>query len=215
MVSLGAVAAVAAIALGMVLTPGPNMFYLVSRTLNQNRRAGLVSLAGTAAGFVVYMLATVAGLTAVFALVPAAFTALKIAGACYLLYLAWQAFRPGGGSPFDPQPAPALSYSRLFTMGMFTNLLNPKVAIFYVSLLPQFVDPSRGNLTTQLLLLGLTQVTIALTINGSIVIGAASLSGFLKRRPTWMRIQRAIMGTVLAAFAVRMALDPTRAAATP
>lgn len=213
MVSIGAVAGVAAIAIGMVLTPGPNMFYLVSRTLNQNRRAGLVSLAGTAAGFVIYLLATIAGLTAIFALVPAAFTALKIAGALYLLYLAWQAFRPGGASPFSPQPSAALSYSRLFTMGMFTNLLNPKIAIFYVSLLPQFIDTGKGDIVGQSLVLGLTQVAIALTVNGIFVMTAASLSGFLRRRPTWMRVQRAVMGTVLAGFAVRMAFDPTRAGA--
>ncbi|ADD44051.1 LysE family translocator [Stackebrandtia nassauensis] len=215
MVSLGAIAGVAAIALGMVLTPGPNMFYLVSRTLNQNRRAGLVSLTGMAAGFVIYLLATIAGLTAVFALVPAAFFVLKIAGAAYLLYLAWQAFRPGGASPFSPEPSPAQSYTRLFTMGMVTNLLNPKIAIFYVSLLPQFVDPHAGNLVGQSLALGLTQVAIALTVNGLIVVCASGLAGFLKRRPTWMRAQRAVMGTVLAAFAVRMAFDPTRASATP
>lgn len=210
MVSFGAVAGVAIIALGMVLTPGPNMFYLVSRTLNQTRRAGLVSLAGTAAGFVFYLVATIAGLTAIFAMVPAAFTVLKIAGAIYLLYLAWQAFRPGGASPFNPQPSPALSYSRLFTMGMFTNLLNPKIAIFYISLLPQFIDTAKGDIVGQSLVLGLTQVAIALTINGAIVLTAASLSGFLRRRPTWMRAQRAVMGSVLAVFAVRMALDPSR-----
>lgn len=214
MVSIEAIIAVAVIEIGLVLTPGPNMFYLISRTLNQNRRAGLVSLAGTAAGFVVYLLAGIAGLTAVFTLVPAAYTALKIAGAVYLLYLAWQALRPGGASPFDPRPAAALSYSRLFTMGMFTNLLNPKIAIFYVSLLPQFIDPARGHIAAQSLILGLTQIAIALLFNGAFVVAAASLAGFFKRRPGWMRAQRAVMGTVLAGFAVRMAFDPTRADAT-
>ncbi|MEV4679165.1 LysE family translocator, partial [Actinomadura sp. NPDC049382] len=144
MISLTAAAAVAAFALGLVLTPGPNMIYLVSRTVTQGRRAGLVSLGGVAAGFVLYVAAATAGLTAVFTLVPALYTAIKIGGAAYLLWLAWQAVRPGGTAVFAPRELPADPPRRLFTMGLVTNLLNPKIAILYVSLLPQFADPARG-----------------------------------------------------------------------
>ncbi len=89
------------VALGMVLTPGPNMVYLVSRSICQGRMAGLVSLAGVAAGFVFYMLCAAFGITALVMAVPFAYDALRIAGALYLLWLAWQAVRPGGRSPFE------------------------------------------------------------------------------------------------------------------
>ena len=212
MISLTAAAAVAAFALGLVLTPGPNMIYLVSRTVTQGRRAGLVSLGGVAAGFVLYVAAATAGLTAVFTLVPALYTAIKIGGAAYLLWLAWQAVRPGGTAVFAPRELPADPPRRLFTMGLVTNLLNPKIAILYVSLLPQFADPARGNIALQIMLLGLVQITIAITVNGLIVLGAGGIAGFLARRPGWRRVQRYLMGTVLGALAVRMATDNARPA---
>src|SRR5215213_6346673 len=115
----------ALVALGLVLTPGPNMIYLVSRSITQGRGAGLLSLLGVAAGFLVYLAAAVAGIATVFANVPVAYTGLKIAGGVYLLYLAWQALRPGGTTVFAPKELPVDGPQRLFVMGMVTNLLNP------------------------------------------------------------------------------------------
>ncbi|WP_221331050.1 LysE family translocator [Phytomonospora endophytica] len=197
----------------MVLTPGPNMIYLVSRSITQGRRAGLISLGGVAVGFVVYVIATAAGLAAVFALVPAVYTALKIAGAGYLLYLAWQALKPGGKAVFAPKDLPVDSPRKLFTMGLVTNLLNPKIAILYVSLLPQFIDPEGAPVALQSLELGLVQITIAITVNGLIAMGAGSIARFLGKRPLWMRAQRWVMGTVLAALALKLATDRTKAVA--
>ncbi|MEO3781105.1 LysE family translocator [Micromonospora sp. B11E3] len=214
MVEAAAVLGIALVALGLVLTPGPNMLYLVSRSVTQGRRAGLVSLAGVAVGFGVYLTAAVAGIATVFVLVPTLYAAVKLAGAAYLLWLAWQAVRPGGRSAFAPTPLPPDPPRRLFTMGLVTNLLNPKIAILYVSLLPQFVDPQRGHVAAQSLLLGLVQIAIALTVNALIVLTAGSIASFLGRRPTWLRIQRYVMGTVLAALAVRIAADRSRAAVT-
>ncbi|WP_433393843.1 LysE family translocator [Micromonospora sp. KLBMP9576] len=212
MVGTGALVGIALVALGMVLTPGPNMVYLVSRSVTQGRRAGLVSLLGVAAGFGVYLAAAVAGIATVFVLVPALYTAVKLAGAGYLLWLAWQALRPGGQSPFAPVALPPDPTRRLFTMGLVTNLLNPKIAILYVSLLPQFIDPARGHVAAQSLLLGLTQIVVALTVNTLIVFGAGALADFFARRPLWLRVQRLVMGTVLAGLAVRIATDRSRAA---
>ncbi|WP_396448526.1 LysE family translocator [Actinomadura sp.] len=206
MISLTAAAAVAAFALGLVLTPGPNMIYLVSRSVTQGRRAGLVSLGGVAAGFLVYVAAATAGLTAVFTLVPAVYTVIKLAGAAYLLWLAWQALRPGGTTAFAPKELPADPPRRLFTMGLVTNLLNPKIAILYVSLLPQFADPGRGHMAVQIMLLGLLQITIAITVNGLIVLGAGGIAAFLARRPGWQRVQRYLMGSVLAGLALQIGL---------
>ena len=213
MIGTGAAIGIAAVALGLVLTPGPNMIYLVSRSVTQGRRAGLISLAGVAAGFLVYLLAATAGIATVFAVVPAVYTAIKFAGAAYLLWLAWKAVRPGGESAFAPKPLPPDRPRRLFSMGLVTNLLNPKIAILYVSLLPQFVDPARGHVGTQSLLLGLIQIGIALSVNALIVLTAGSVSAFLARRPGWLRVQRYVMGTVLAGLAVRIAADRSRAVA--
>ncbi|GAB3117482.1 LysE family translocator [Streptomyces calidiresistens] len=193
------------VALGLVLTPGPNMVYLVSRSVVQGRRAGLISLLGVAAGFLVYLIAAAAGIATLFAHVPVAYTAVKIAGALYLAYLAWTTLRPGGTSAFDPRPLPPDRPRKLFTMGLVTNLLNPKIAILYVSVLPQFVDPERGSVALQSLLLGLIQIVIAVTVNGLIAVGAGSVSTFLRSRPTWLRLQRYVMGTVLAGMAVHVA----------
>lgn len=215
-VSTGALLGIGLVALGLVLTPGPNMVYLVSRSVAQGRRAGLVSLLGVAAGFGVYLAAAVAGLATVFVLVPTLYAVVKLAGAGYLLWLAWRTLRPGGHSPFRPAPLPPDPPRRLFTMGLVTNLLNPKIAILYVSLLPQFIDPTRGHLATQSLLLGLTQIAVALSVNALIVLSAGALAGFFARRPVWLRVQRWVTGTALAALAVRIAADRSRAAvATP
>ncbi|MEU1753515.1 LysE family translocator [Micromonospora matsumotoense] len=212
MVTVGAVLGIALVALGLVLTPGPNMVYLVSRSVSQGRRAGLVSLLGVAAGFGVYLAAAVAGIATVFVLVPALYTAVKLAGAGYLLWLAWRTWRPGGRSAFTPQALPVDRPRRLFAMGLLTNLLNPKIAILYVSLLPQFVDPARGDVAVQSLLLGGTQIIVALAVNTLIVLTAGSVSAFLVRRPGWARAQRWVTGSVLAALAVRIAADRSRAA---
>lgn len=215
MVSGAAMAGIAVIGLGLVLTPGPNMIYLVSRSITQGRRAGLISLIGIAAGFLVYLAAAAAGIATVFASVPAAYTALKLAGAAYLLYLAWQAVRPGGTSVFAPVVLPPDPPRRLITMGLVTNLLNPKIAVLYVSLLPQFVDPERGSVALQSLVLGSTQITVALIVNALIVVFAGGLATFLAARPTWLRIQRYLMGGVLGALAVRLATDRSPHTATP
>lgn len=200
----------ALLALGLVLTPGPNMVYLVSRSLSQGRRAGLVSLCGVGLGFMFYVLCTAFGLTALLMSVPYAYDALRIGGAAYLLYLAWQAVRSGGHSPFEVRELAPSSPRQLFGMGLLTSLLNPKIAMFYVSLLPQFIDPARGSVLAQALTLGFTQVFISLLVNGLIAVTAGTIAGFLARNPLWLAAQRWLMGLVLAGLAVRLALDTRR-----
>jgi threonine/homoserine/homoserine lactone efflux protein len=213
-ITLHAALGVAAIELGMVLIPGPNMIYLVSRSVTQGRRAGLLSLAGVACGFLVYLVAATAGVATVFAVVPALYTALKLAGAAYLLWLAFQAVRPGGRPVFALRALPADPPGKLFTMGLVTNLLNPKIAILYVSLLPQFVDPARGGVAAQSFALGLVQIIIAITVNGLIALCAGSIARFLGERPGWLKAQRYVLGTVLGGLAVRIAADRSRAVAS-
>lgn len=210
MPSLPAFLAFSLICLGMVLTPGPNMIYLVSRSICQGPMAGLISLGGVALGFVVYMLLTAFGITVLLLAVPFAFEVLKFCGALYLGWLAWLALRPGGRSPFQVRDLPADSPRKLFVMGLVTNLLNPKVAILYMSLLPQFIDPTRGSVLLQSLVLGFTQIVIGVTGNGLIALSAGTIALFLAGRPFWMVVQRWLMGTVLAALAIRMVTEAQR-----
>lgn len=202
--------AFALVALGLVLTPGPNMLYLVSRSISQGRKAGLVSLVGVVLGFIVYMLFAAFGITALLMTVPLAYDALRFGGALYLWYLAWQALKPGGRSPFQVRDLPADSPKQLIVMGFLTNLLNPKAAVLYLSLLPQFISPERGNVLGQSLVLGFTQIAISLSINAVIAIMAGTIAGFLAGRPVWLVVQRWLMGTVLAGLAVRMATEARR-----
>ena len=186
------------------------MMYLVSRSLCQGRRAAMVSLWGVGLGFLMYMLAAALGITALLFAVPLAYDALRLTGAAYLLYLAWQALRPGGRSPFQVRDLPVDSNRRLFAMGFVTNLLNPKAAMLYLSLLPQFIDPARGNVLTQSLVLGCVQIIISLSLNASIATAAGTIAAFLGTRPLWMVVQRWLMGTVLAGLGLRMAFESRR-----
>ncbi|MFU9138492.1 LysE family translocator [Erwinia tasmaniensis] len=196
----------AAIALGLVLTPGPNMIYLISRSLCQGRRAGYISLSGVALGFIFYMLCAAMGITALIMAVPLAYDALRIVGALYLLYMAWQAIF-GGRSPFQLRNLPPDSDPKLFTMGLLTNLLNPKTAVIYLSLLPQFIRPEQGQVLMQSLILGFTQIVTSIIVNSMIIFAAGTIASFLAQRPGWQKLQRGIMGTVLAGLAVRMVME--------
>jgi threonine/homoserine/homoserine lactone efflux protein len=198
------------VSLGMALTPGPNMIYLVSRSICQGRTAGLISLGGVALGFVFYMLCAALGITALLLAVPFAYDALRFGGALYMLWLAWQAVKPGGRSPFQVRDLPADSPRKLFAMGFVTNLLNPKIAVLYLSLLPQFIDPQHGNVLGQSLVLGSVQIGFSLTVNSMVAMMAGSIAVFLAKRPAWMVVQRWMMGTVLAGLAVRMATEARR-----
>src|ERR1700692_3938703 len=178
------------VALGMVLTPGPNMIYLISRSICQGRAAGIISLGGVALGFVFYMMCAALGITALVMAIPLAYDALRIGGALYLLYLAWQAVKPGGRSPFHVRDLPRDTPRRLFTMGLLTNMLNPKATLMYLSLLPQFIHPERGSVLTQSLVLCATQITISVAVNSLIVFMAGGIAAFLGSRPTWLLVQR-------------------------
>lgn len=203
----------ALIALTMALTPGPNMVYLVSRSLAQGWRAGFVSLAGTATGFLTYMTMANLGLAVVFVAVPWTYLVVKAGGAAYLLYLAWRSLRPGGTALFEARDLAPDPPARLFRMGLLTNLLNPKAAIMYLALIPQFVVPDQGHVLVQGFVLGGVQVGISCVVNALVICAAGAIATFLATRPVWLRWQRRIMGTTLGGLAVHLGLSgPARAA---
>ncbi|ENZ82409.1 MULTISPECIES: LysE family translocator [Caulobacter] len=195
------------ICLGMALTPGPNMLYVVSRSISQGRWAGVVSLIGTAAGFIVYLVCASLGITALLMAAPIAYDVLRFGGALYLGWLAWHAIKPGAAAPFQVRDLPKDSPRKLIAMGFLTNLLNPKAAMLYLSLLPQFIHPEHGHVLTQSLALGLSQILVSMTVNGTICFAAGTIAAFLSARPGFALIQRWLMATVLGGLALRMATE--------
>lgn len=197
-------------ALLMVLTPGPNMIYLISRSICQGKKAGVISLCGVMFGFLVHMFAAAIGVTALFLTIPVAYEILKWAGAAYLLYLAWQAVKPGARSPFEAKNLPVDPPRKLFLMGFITNVLNPKIAVFYLSIFPQFVSPEHGSVFTQSIVLGITQISVSFVVNLAIALSAAQLAAWFLRNPRLLAAQRYFMGFVLAGLAVRLAAEQRR-----
>ena len=191
----------------LAITPGPNLLYLVSRTLCQGRRAGIVSLAGTSFGFVFHVFAAALGLSAIFLTVPLLYDAMRYLGAAYLLWLAWDALRPGGRALFSPRTLPPDPPARLFRLGVLTSVLNPKVAMFYLALFPQFIDATRGSVLLQGLMLGFLQIAINTLGDLCFVLAAGAITGWLARRPLWTALQRWVLGVVLAGIALRLAVD--------
>jgi threonine/homoserine/homoserine lactone efflux protein len=187
----------------MVLTPGANMLYLVSRSICQGKIAGMISLIGVVCGFVFYMLAVTFGLTAIFTKAPYLYEVIKILGAIYLAWLAWKAIT-AKNVLLTAKELPKDSVLKLFSMGFLTNLLNPKVAVFYISLLPQFIKPEKGSVILQSLFFGFTQILISFVINTVIVLTAATIFNFFNSNPKWATYQKWTMGLVLWGLAIKL-----------
>ena len=195
--------------IALIATPGPNVLYLVSRTLAQGRVAGLVSLAGTSTGFLCHVLAAALGLSALLAAVPVAYDTIRIAGALYLAWLAWSTWR----SPAlvaTPGVTSAAPNAKLYRDGVVTAVLNPKVAMFQLALFPQFIDPGRGSVLAQSLILGATQVVINVVGDSVFVFAAAGVRRWFATRPAWSVWSKRALAGVFAALAARLAFDERR-----
>jgi threonine/homoserine/homoserine lactone efflux protein len=194
----------------LAITPGPNMVYVMSRSIAQGRGAGLISLAGVMLGYLFYMFSAAFGVTALVLDVPGASAALGATGALYLVYLAWQAVKPGGRSPFEVRRLAQEPPLRLLAMGATTSLLNPKLAMLFISLLPQFIDHRRPDVFGQSLTLGSLLIAAFALANGLVAIGSGELSRFLDGRPRLLLAQRWTMGAMLAALGTSLAVDTAR-----
>lgn len=193
-----------AASLALALTPGPNWLYLVSRTVAQGRRAGLASWCGTTAGLVVHVLLAASGLTALLALVPAAYHAIRLIGAAYLLWMAWDLMRaPPTDAPRGAvEPLPVRVMLR---QAWLTSVLNPKVAVFYVAFLPQFIDAS-GSVLAQTLTLGAINVAMVATADVILILVAARVAAALGVGSRVLFGRRAL-GAVFAGLAGWLAFD--------
>jgi threonine/homoserine/homoserine lactone efflux protein len=190
--------------LALVVAPGPNLVYIVTRSVSQGRRAGLVSAVGVEAGTLVHITAAAVGLSQLVATSALAFSVVKYAGAAYLLYLGLRALRRREGLDLSAA-ARSLRLPRVFRDGIIVNVLNPKVALFFLAFLPQFIDPARGASATQILALGVVFFGIALTMDVLYAIVAGALRGWLRRRPAYLRRQRFVVGGVYLALGVSAA----------
>lgn len=198
-------------ALVLVISPGPNMIYLISKSITQGKKSGFISLAGVVCGFLFHIVMVSFGLTAVLLAVPFAYTVLKAVGTVYLLYLAYQAIKPNSKNIFDVEQSSSYdSPKKLFTVGFLTNVLNPKVAIFYLSFFPQFIKPEYGSVFTQSLELGVVQVFVSFSVNFVIVLTAARVAVFFSHNPTWIKVQKWFMASVLTYLAVKMAFSKAK-----
>ena len=190
-------------ALALNLTPGPDMLYVAARSTGEGRRAGIVSALGIGAGTLFHIAALALGLSALLAAVPAAYDAVRYVGAAYLLWLGVRALvRPGPVAATAVAPAPL---GVVFRQGVVTNVLNPKVALFFLAFLPQFVDPARGDPVVQTIALGLLFDVQGTVVNVLVALAASRLAGRLRSEGAGRALRRAT-GGVFVLLGVRLAV---------
>ena len=189
------------------VSPGPDMIYIVTRTVAQGRRAGFLSTFGVCSGALVHVAAAALGLSVVLATSAVAFTVVKYAGAAYLVYLGIRAFRSRGGIEIEPGRVKAAGGWRIYREGVFIDVLNPKTALFFMAFLPQFVVPGSGYETLQFFALGLTVIAIALVWEGFLVLVANGLTRRLRASRTVTRWLNRSLGAVFVLLGIRLALE--------
>ena len=192
--------------LALLLAPGPAVLYIVARSIDQGRLAGLVSVLGISAGAQVHVLAAALGISALLAASALAFSIVKYAGAAYLIYLGLHKLFFEKTSPAEFEPPQAQPLGRIFTQGFIVNLLNPKLALFFLAFLPQFIDPALGPVGLQFLLLGLIFTAIALVSDSGYALLAGTARSWLRARPGFSRGQRVASGGVYVALGLAAAL---------
>ena len=189
----------------LIISPGPDMIYVITRGMTHGRRAGVLSAAGVVCGILVHTTAAALGLTLIFQTSAFAFLFVKLAGAAYLLYLGNQAWREK--STFRLQASPtATSSSALFWQGVLSNVLNPKIAIFFLAFLPQFVDQGSTQVTGQMLFLGLTFACFGLCFLLVVGYSSGTIGRWLTSRPQYARVFQRVAGGLLIGLGIRLAL---------
>jgi threonine/homoserine/homoserine lactone efflux protein len=209
MPSLSALLAFGAASLALIIVPGPAVLYIVARSVEQGRAAGLVSVLGIETGGLVHVAAAVIGLSALVASSAVGFSVVKYAGAAYLIVLGIRKLRERD-QPTEVAATVPISLARTYFQGMVVNVLNPKTALFFLAFLPQFVDPERGQVGLQTLVLGLLFIAIATFSDGMYAMVAASISARLRVSARFSRRQRYVSGAVYLGLGATAALGGHR-----
>jgi threonine/homoserine/homoserine lactone efflux protein len=192
-------------ALAILVVPGPAVVYIVTRSVDQGRGAGLASVIGIHVGTLVHLAAATVGLSAILVSSATAFTIVKVLGALYLIVIGIRTLL-GRADPADTDPQrPPRRRRRDFAEGVVVNILNPKTALFFLAFLPQFVDPARGQASLQILVLGLTFMLLGLVTDSIWALAAGSAGETLRRSRRWARVQRYVSGSVFLALGVATA----------
>ena len=186
------------------LAPGPDNIFVLTQSALRGKIAGLLVTLGLCTGLVGHTAAVAFGVAVIFQASALAFTALKLVGAGYLIYLAWQAFR-ASAEKISAGRQNGLSHGKLYRRGIVMNITNPKVSIFFLAFLPQFADPAHGSLTVQMLLLGGVFIVSTILVFGSIALLAGSIGQWLNRSPTTQVVMNRVAGTVFVGLALKLA----------
>jgi threonine/homoserine/homoserine lactone efflux protein len=202
----------AAAALALVVMPGPNLLYIITRGIQQGRRAAVMSLLGVEAGMVVHILLATLGLSALVARSPVLYDVIRYAGAAYLVWMGVSLLRKRHAEVADAAALRPASMRRLFLHGFAINMLNPKVILFVLALLPQFVDPARGSTAAQMLVLGAVFIAIALVSDTAYAIASGSLGAWLKGHPGSERHRDRASGIVYLVLGLVVALTGSSSA---
>ena len=188
----------------IAITPGPDMALFISRTVAGGRRAGFAAMLGASAGLIMHALLAAFGLSALLAASATAFTAVKIAGAVYLVWLAIGALRHGSSFHVQEATQEQRPFSRDFLVGLGINLTNPKVVMFFVTFLPQFVEAGDAEASARLLFLGLWFLMIGMPVSGAIIVMAGRFTAFMQSSPRVMRSFDYGFAALMTAFAAKL-----------
>ncbi|GAC1043604.1 LysE family translocator [Rhizobium sp. No.120] len=206
MVSLGVLTTYTVVVLGLMVIPGPATLLTLARAVSGGKRVGLATGIGIAAGDLFHTMMATFGLSALLATSALAFEIVKYAGVIYLIYLGFKAFVEKSGS-FDLPTAQAIAPMRAFRQGFFTEILNPKTALFFLAFLPQFIHPESGSVIGQFALLGAIFVILSIGVTSLLAVGAGSIGSWLRCNRTIGRWQGKVIGTIYMALGLRLALQ--------
>jgi threonine/homoserine/homoserine lactone efflux protein len=196
----------AAAVLVLVITPGPNTLYIVTRSVQQGQRAGIVSCFGIAAGTLVHITAAALGISALLLASTVLFSLVQYAGAAFLCYLGIKTLLTPTRVVTSNEPVPEQTLTAIFTQAMAVNVLNPKTALFFIAFLPQFIDAAKGGIATQIMILGALLITLGACSDMAYVLVAARLGEWLRSNSRFWRIQRFCAGSVYLGIGVAAAL---------
>ncbi|MER7586463.1 LysE family translocator [Micromonospora sp. NPDC127501] len=190
-----------------MITPGPDMLFVLGCGIRGGPRAGLLATAGIATSEAVHIAVAAAGLAALFAAVPAAYMTVRIIGAAYLVYLGVRMIRSRNDDQADTPLADALPGRRAYLSGLMTNLLNPKMVVFTIAFLPQFIDPRQGAVWAQFVVLGAIMIVLEFLVDGTVGILAGRIGGWLRRRRAARRRIDVATGGIFIGLGIRLAVQ--------